>query len=43
MSNYSKTMFNVRANNFVERDRLQVAVAGSLRGFAASAPPHAIR
>lgn len=31
------------ANNSVERDRLQAALAGSLRGFAASAAPHVKR
>jgi hypothetical protein len=30
-------------NNSVERDRLQAALAGSLRGFAASAAPHVKR
>ena len=30
-------------NNSVVRDRLQAALAGSLRGFAAAAPPNVKR
>ncbi len=32
-----------RPNNSVERDRLQAALAGSLRCFAAPAAPHVKR
>ena len=32
-----------RANRSVERDRLQAELAGSLRGFAATAAPHVKR
>lgn len=31
------------ANHYVERDRLQAALAGSLRSFAATAAPHVKR
>lgn len=33
----------VTPNNSVERDRLQAALIGSLRGFAATAAPHVKR
>lgn len=33
----------MRANHSVERDRPQAALAGSLRGFAATATPHVKR
>ena len=35
--------FRHRPNNSVERDRLQAALVGSLRGFAATAAPHVKR
>jgi hypothetical protein len=36
-------MTDFLANNSVEKDRSQAALVGSLRGFAAAAPPHVKR